>query len=486
MKERKIFLKIINIISILAFVFFAYTLSVNNILPLKYRFASLLIILSIYLVLTYLIFKVLKGRVAKTITAITLILMAIFFVISSIYIQRGANVLNSISKDKDLDNVNFSLVALKDSKYKNIEDVNGDVAYADFDHDKMGIEEFKEKLKSKNIDLTLKDSSKYALIARDLLDRKVNLMLLNESFRSLIEEIIPDFSNKTVILYTDTVTLKKDSPNNSSKDKPENKRINDIKSKAKGFNFYISGIDTFGPLSKNSRSDVNIILSINPDSKKIQITTIPRDSYVRIQGGGNNEYDKLTHAGIYGINSSVDTLEKLFDLPINYYARVNFSSLIKLIDAIGGINVDNPRAFSMNGRSFEAGNIHLDGAQALAFSRERKSLADGDLDRGRNQMRVIEGIIRKAISPSILFKYNDILSVVLNYMETNIPYDKVSSLANNEISNPGKWTIDKRTVEGYGSMDLPSYAMPGWKLYMYKLNKKSVESISNEMYEIIK
>ncbi|WP_304261824.1 LCP family protein [Kallipyga massiliensis] len=248
-----------------------------------------------------------------------------------------------------------------------------------------------------------------------------------------------------------------------------------------GFNVYISGIDTYGPLETESRSDVNMIVSVNPKTGQGFITTIPRDAYVRIADGGHDQYDKLTHAGNYGVYSSIHTLENLFDIKIPYYARVNFDSLIRIVDALGGIEIYNPNAFSVKDVHFDEGMITLDGESALVYARDRKHQAGGELERGRNHVVLLKAIIDKCLSPAILANAQELLNIMAEDVQTNMPAALLTQLINNQLSSGTHWNFGSAQVEGEGRMDLPSYAMPHNQLFMYQLDPDSVESIGNQI-----
>ena len=166
-------------------------------------------------------------------------------------------------------------------------------------------------------------------------------MVLNSVFESVIENEHPDYASKIKKIYTYKISKKIENAQSPATN-------NDV------FNIYVSGIDTYGPVSSVSRSDVNIIMTVNRKTKKVLLTTTPRDAYVPIADGGNNQNDKLTHAGIYGVEASIHTLENLYGIKTNYYIRLNFTSFLKLVDLLGGIDVYNDQEFTSL-----HGNYHL-------------------------------------------------------------------------------------------------------------------------------
>lgn len=249
------------------------------------------------------------------------------------------------------------------------------------------------------------------------------------------------------------------------------------------FSIFISGIDTEGDITQTSRSDVNIVATINPHTRKILLTTIPRDAYVAIPLGGQDEMDKLTHAGNYGPEASMGAVAALLDTEIKAYVRINFTSFIKGIDTLGGITVNNPEVFtSYDGKTFNAGVIQLNGDDALSYSRERKSLTAGDVDRGRNQQRVIQGIVDKASSIRSLSGLEAALDLIGTSIDTNMSQSTVRSLINRQLNNPSGWETESYTLTGKGSTGThPSYAMPSAKLYMYLLDDTSVERATRQI-----
>ena len=394
---------------------------------------------------------------------------------STFVLKQGIDSLKTISEEVPEEVLTFSLVVQKESEINDLDAVSTSKVLKPTTQDQTNINSYLKEFKDiKDVNISTVDCTDYLDGAKQVLADKNKVLVLNESYRNLVDEQLPGFSDKTRVLSPKKIKIA---------DKPV---VKDVKSMTP-FTMYISGIDTFGSLSSVSRSDVNLLLTVNPNTKKILILSVPRDSYVPIAGGGNNEKDKLTHAGIYGINSSIQTLENLFDIDVNYYTRINFSSLIKIVDVLGGVDIYNDQEFtSLHGKfHFPQGNIHLNGEEALGYARERYSLRDGDLDRGKNHEKILKAIIEKILSPAILFNYADVLQVMMESSETNIPKEKIIELVNDQIQSKGKWDIDTAEVKGTPQSGLPSYAMPGWKLYMYVLEESSIKEINTKIKQLI-
>ena len=223
------------------------------------------------------------------------------------------------------------------------------------------------------------------------------------------------------------------------------------------FVLYISGIDEMGSPDQKLRSDVNLLLMINPQAHHVTMVSLPRDAYIpnKAYEGSGFSLDKLTHTGLHGVDTTKRTLENLFGIEINYTLRVNFSSVEEIVDALGGITVNNTDgyAFSIGGYDFTKDMLQLNGEQALMFSRERKSFAEGDRERGRNQMRVIQGMIDKATSSAIVTNYISFLNAVEGSFETDMSAEEIKTLVQAQISNMGGWNVGTMSVDGTGGTD---------------------------------
>lgn len=252
------------------------------------------------------------------------------------------------------------------------------------------------------------------------------------------------------------------------------------------FNVYISGIDVYGDINQESRSDVNLIATINPNTHKVLLTTTPRDYYVKIPGVSGEERDKLTHAGNYGVDTSRATLEELYDTEIPFYIRVNFTSVEEIVDVMGGIDVESELSFTTSKAAGEVVEVkeglnHFNGKQALAFVRERKALASGDNQRGKNQQALLTAMIKKAVSPMILFHANEMIGSVSGNADTNLSEAQIKSLIRMQIGEMKGWEIESIAAEGNDSGKKYCYSYKGGPLYVSVPDEKSVEEIKRKI-----
>lgn len=242
----------------------------------------------------------------------------------------------------------------------------------------------------------------------------------------------------------------------------------------KPFVIYVSGIDTYGAVSTTSRSDVNILIAVNPTTNNVLLVNTPRDYYVQLNGTAGLK-DKLTHAGLYGVNMSQNTLADLYNLDINYNIRINFTSLEKVVDAMDGVDVDSEYNFSSGGYSFVSGVNHLNGRQALAFSRERYSFEGGDRTRGQNQMKLLTAIINKMTQPAMALKAGELVAALNSVFQTNMPSSDLTSLIRRQLDTLAKWKITSASVDGTGA-SLPTYSMGAQQLYVMIPDEASLNS----------
>lgn len=410
-------------------------------------------------------------RKAEKFTIFFLTLAILVSSVSFFALQQFVGFTSHINSTSNYSEYSMSVVVLKDSEVHNVTQLDSVTGPTDTDNE--NIQKLIADIKtSQSKELTVEQSTSYLAAYTSLVSGEAKAIVLNSVFENIIESEYPDYASKIRKIYTKNITKEVAAPKVS---------------KNKSFNVYVSGIDTYGPISSVSRSDVNIIMTVNRKTKKILLTTTPRDSYVPIADGGNNQKDKLTHAGIYGVDASIHTLENLYGIDLNYYARLNFTSFLKLIDLLGGVDVHNDQEFtSLHGKfHFPVGNVHLDSEQALGFVRERYSLADGDRDRGRNQQKVIVAIIQKLTSTEALKNYSDIIQGLQDSLQTNMPFETMMDLVNAQLESGGSYKVNSQDLKGTGQMGLPSYAMPDSNLYMMEIDDSSLAAAKSAIQDVM-
>ena len=245
------------------------------------------------------------------------------------------------------------------------------------------------------------------------------------------------------------------------------------------FVIYLSGVDTRGELTEKARSDVNILAAVNPVTKRVILINTPRDYYVDL--AGTSDKDKLTHAGLYGVETSMETLGNLYGVNVDHYIRINFAGFISIIDALGGVDVYSDQAFTSVGSpgyydptTFVEGWNHLDGKAALAFARERHAFASGDIQRGINQMKVIDAMLNKIKSPALLMGFSKIMDAASDCFVTDFSQDQISALVRMQLSDFANWDIQSYTVTGSSGTSTQCYSAKGQKLYVMKPDEASV------------
>ena len=324
-----------------------------------------------------------------------------------------------------------------------------------------------------------------AEMADALYDDEVQALILNEGYIPLLteQENYRDFSDRTKIIYEyvteHEITAIK--PTGSITKQP--------------FVVYCSGSDERdSDINAKTRSDVNILAVVNPKTRQILLINTPRDYYLPL--AFNGEMDKLTHAGLYGIQESMAVLDNLYGTKTSYYGRVNFWGLIDIVDALGGIDVYSDYSFETSAGdvagygyrtySYTEGWNHLDGLEALMFARERHSFSDGDNQRGRNQMKVVQAIIEKITSPSVLSNYQDLLKAMSDNCVTNISYDQITSLVQMMQKEGFSWNIQTMSArEGSGDTYQYCYSAPGDPLYVMPPDYEYVNTIKSVVDQVM-
>lgn len=437
---------------------------------LSFRFLNIIITIGLLVVLAISIFLQ-KTKKSPLVTTVVLVIFSLVSLVGIFGFKQMIDITNRMNQTAGFSEVEMSIVVPKESDIKDVSQLTS--VQAPTKVDKNNIETLMSALKKdKKVDVKVDDVASYQEAYDNLKSGKSKAMVLSGSYASLLESVDSNYASNLKTIYTYKIKKK----NNNS--------ANQVDSKV--FNIYISGIDTYGPISTVSRSDVNIIMTVNMNTHKILLTTTPRDAYVKIPGGGENQYDKLTHAGIYGVETSEQTLEDLYGIKIDYYARINFTSFLKLIDQLGGVTVHNDQAFTQGKFDFPVGDIQMNSEQALGFVRERYNLDGGDNDRGKNQEKVISAILNKLASLKSVSNFTSVVNNLQDSVQTNMSLNTINDLANTQLDSGSKFTVTSQAVTGTGSTgQLISYAMPNSSLYMMKLDNSSVESASQAIKKLM-
>lgn len=404
---------------------------------------------------------ILKKRASKF-TFILLLLGSLAASGALYFLKSAIDMSDRMNQTASYSEVKMSIVVPKDSSVSKVADLKS--VLAPTGNDGTNIASLISKIQTdEGVNLTTEATDSYQSAYQSLQEDSSKAMVLNSAYNELLSQTDENYKDKLKTIYSYTIKQKV-----ASAKKKANRNV---------FNLYISGIDSYGSISSVSRSDVNIIMTVNRKTNKILLTTTPRDSYVPIADGGNNQKDKLTHAGIYGIDSSIHTLENLYDIDIDYYARINFTSFITLVDLLGGIEVYNDQAFTshIGHYDFPVGKLKLNSEKALAFVRERYSLEAGDNDRGKNQEKVIAAIVDKLSSMKAVSNYNSIIKGLGKSIQTNMSLNTMMSLVNSQLESGSKYTVKSQALTGTGSTgELTSYAMPNASLYMLSIDESSL------------
>lgn len=315
-----------------------------------------------------------------------------------------------------------------------------------------------------------------------LLADQVDAIILDSAYLTILDSMegYADFEGKVKRLHEHVI--EKEVPKEDSTAQSEAPRVEDVTTTP--FLVYISGNDARRELLADGGSDVNILVAVNPVTRQILLVNTPRDYYVVNPASGNGSRDKLSHCGLKGIDNCIGAMTDLYGQPINYYARINFSGFRTLIDAIGGVTVNSDIAFTAGGYYIQKGENHLDGAQALAFARERKNLQGGDNDRGKNQMKLIAGIVNQLSAGNLLANYSGILESLEGMFSTSMPAEDIGKLVQMQLTEMPSWEILSFAVTGDNGNDT-CWAVGGGYGYVMYPHEHMVEHASSLISRVL-
>lgn len=471
-KEKKIIPIILCVIQLIASTALIIALKHLNLLQVWQLFLVAFILFALVALNIYiLIISKTARRWVKVSLAIVSILITIISSIGFKYVRQTVDFIENITGVQH-ETQTYKILVLKSARYDSIEQLNQQ--HIGFLSTNPNLDNTKNTLKRK-ISYKDTDYSELGTLVAGISDYKVSAIVLADSYLEFLEENNQEFAEKTKVIYEFEVRI------------DEEKDIKRVNVATEPFIIYISGSDSRIGINDTARSDVNILAVIRPKDAKILLVSIPRDYYVQLHGTTGIK-DKLTHAGIYGTQMSKNTIADLLGIDINYTLKVGFSTVINVVDAVGGIDIYSDQAFTAWANKeckFSVGTQHVDSACALAFSRERYAYATGDRHRGENQQQVITKLVEKFSEPHYLINYPRILSAAEGSFETNLSYDEITDFARYQLAELKSWKVESISLDGTGAM-LPTYSMGSQKLYVMIPDQATINTAKTKIAEYLK
>lgn len=459
-KRKPIILTIFFIILSLIMVVFAfgiiYQIIKLQVLPDKLVVPIILIIVLFTAIMLVLLNFFTRGIATRIIYTFLIIAVSVVYGFGNFYLYSTSKTLTKVTTQTGIVKNTVSVIALSSSSMSDVSDLNNAKVGSLKKIGKEGTQKSLKDIKKNNVSVNNKKYDNVPGLIKALYDGDVDAVILNEAYRSNVLELegYNAFNDETKVIHQ-TVFYTNDTNDALA--------VSDITTTP--FNILISGNDSFGKLDEVSRSDVDMVVTVNPVTSTVLMTSIPRDSYVQeycddyaCNYGAN---DKLTHTGIYGVDTTRDTIEQLLDIDINYTYRVNFTSMIDIVDALGGVDIDVAEGMAVSKfysdstlEGVHEGTNHLNGKRALAYSRERKAYLDGDSQRARNQQQVLQAMVKKATSPELLKNYSSILNAISGAFDTNMTSDEITSFIKYQIQAMPGWKFEQYVLKGYSDMQV--------------------------------
>ncbi|MCD8085511.1 MAG: LCP family protein [Clostridiales bacterium] len=453
----------------------------SALLPIKYLVPGMVLLLALVVLLGVMTHR--TGRTGRfAFGTVVSVLIGVVMVYGIIALYMLTNTLNSITTvTTEVSNVGVYVLTEDSAETLNDleEETFGILSELDRDSTDGAIEQLNEDL---DTEIATAEYDSLVLLVEGLYNQECRAILLNSAYLDVIAEIdgytdIEDRIREVSALEVEVEVVVEEPDTGETESEVSS-------ASATAFTLYISGIDSRNGLKAKSRSDVNILATVNTQTHQILLVSTPRDYYVPLSIS-NGAKDKLTHAGIYGVSVSMDTLAMLYGIDVDYYFRVSFEGFEEIVDALGGVSVYSEYAFTSThgGYTFVEGYNYVNGAQALGFARERYAFASGDRQRGKNQMALIQAMVKKALSPEILVKYASILSAVDGNFETSLSYDLIADLVSDQLSTGADWEIISYSVDGSNGSAVP-YSM-STTAYVMIPDEETVATASELMQAVL-
>lgn len=454
-KNKRPISKFMTIFMIISLALLIFQIIKLNLLPAKLIvLVSLIMVILCLIILLILHFKA-KKFLPRILAGVIALCMCMGLAYGNYFIFKTDNTFDVVTSLADSKATTTSIVALKSSSIKKEKDLKGKKIGTILDMDKKPTKRMLDDLNKDNIKYTTKDYSNLDELMEAFYSGEVDAICLNEKYRDILHETQAyfTFQTDTRIVHQNVHYTKVEKNDNPSDP------VNDISKDA--FTVLVSGNDSYGTLQdSNTRSDANLLLTVNPKTGTILMTSIPRDYYVELVCPDDDpelacpegSYDKLTHSGLMGVKSTEETIEKALGIKINYNVRINFSSVVNLVDALDGIDLDIKKGeevdiFYVNSQpGLSVGKHHVDGETALAFARERHAYLDGDNQRVRNQQKVFKAIFKRIISPKMITNYGKFMDAIAVAFDTNLSGDEISKFVKYELDNMPNWKIESYAI----------------------------------------
>ena len=467
--------------SLLAIQFFASILLVFSLIKLNILqvWQLALIIGILFLIFAYNVFELFFRKRAKLFGLIASCVLAIlisggcFYAYQ--YIQQADDFLASITGIQE-ETVVYDVYVRKNGNittYDQLKDKE-----IGFMYDNPNLNDLKNKIHDELGNLNAVGYDIIGSLISDAYEGKISAFTISESYIEFLEDSNVKIKDDFVVIHQVKFAV----PGRSDLRTP----VDVVK---EPFIVYISGSDApSGNINDVSRSDVNILAVVNPGKGKILLVNIPRDYYVQLHGTQGLP-DKLTHAGLYGINMSKATIEDLLDIKINYTFKVGFSGVKKFVDAVDGIDIESRAKMNIKNEHghmcyIQVGWNHLDGECALRYARERKTFKYGDLDRGKNQQQVITAVINKLTDLHYLTRYTQILDAAKGTFQTSFNESEISDFIRWQLAELKHWQVESIQIEGQNSMQ-PTYSLGSTKLYVFLRNAESEQAAKAKIAEYL-
>lgn len=485
-KGYRIFSIILTILTAVVTGYFIYQIIKLNVLPIQLLIPIVAAIILIVLILALLVLVIAKRTFARTLTSIMMVLICAIIGFGGFNIYKTSSMLSSITTPEGKVANTISVVTLKDSSIENLKELRDKKVGVLNTLDRVGTDKCLEAIANENITITQTGFDSLNAEVAALYDHSVDAIILNEARRGSVaeNEQYINFDEDTKVIYETTYYT--DVAQSSAK------KVNDITQQP--FTVLISGSDSRNGFAEAGRSDVNMVATVNPQTHTVLLTSVPRDYYVTTEcdegyGCAQGQLDKLTHTGLHGVETTKKTIENLLGIEINYTLRVNFNSVVNLVNALGGIDVEVPEGYAVESfwtnpdYGVHEGLNHLDGEGALAFARERYAYTEGDFQRVKNQQTVLMAVANKALSPAVIVNYSRLMDALGGALETDLSDEEIQALIHNQIDNGGNWTFITTTLDGTGSTEF--CAELGDKAYVTIPNEESVQFARTQIQEVL-